>query len=117
MNVTGFLLFIGFGAAFTYLVVRSRMVTDFRRKWMDALKDDTDATYIFHRDVPSYARMLFSFRRLQDHRWIPTHIRMAKYRAELSPEVREKLDEFLMSHGITPEKATETHTQKPQDNE
>ncbi len=76
----------------TFLMIRGYIVMDFRHSWRMALKDEPDAQILFAKRVPSFKKMLWSFRKLKDSNWIPSDLRAARYRAELSPKAREALD-------------------------
>lgn len=75
--------------------IRSHWVADFRYKWLIALKSDPDALALFAKRVPSFKKMLWSFRKLTDQNWIPADIRAAKYRAEMDPDHRKALDKYI----------------------
>lgn len=94
-----FLLLAAILFAAAYFTIRAFAVMDFRHDWRTALKDDPEANILFAKRIPSFKKMLWSFKTLKDSNWIPADIRAARYRSEMDPEDREKLDRYLSKDG------------------
>ena len=81
------------------IATRAQKVMDFRAEWRSALTDDPDALNLFHKQIPSFNRMLWSFKRLKDSNWIPADVRYAKHRSQMDSDTRKKLDKWIKDGG------------------
>jgi len=78
--------------------IRAMRITDWRASWRTALKDDPAGISYFATHVPKFNTMLWKFwKPIKDSAWMGADVRAAKYRAQLSPEDRKKLDKYINS--------------------
>ena len=82
-----------------YFVDRSHRVRDYRTKWRGLMNGRPEALAMFEKRIPSFRKMLWSFKRLKDSNWIPAEIRAAKYIEALDPEIKAAFDVYIKKGG------------------